>query len=312
MTAKKPYIILTDSSALLHDQKSKLLVKQLNLDFFYLHLHYQENDVWKSIVLDENFNENNYLKLYETKCDFKTAQPSPSDFINKIIDLLEKYEKIYIFVLSKFISGTHNTLSNLIQKNNWKDKVILFDSVNISAGLLSYSNLLNNQLKNYSFNLKQFSKFLSVHQKYRFWIVIPNDFSYLKRSGRMSVAASSIVAMFRIKCSLLFEKKAEKLVIAHNLNKVFVKTFSWAGEQFESKKINSANISIVVLVCFVNEVKIKSCIHTLKKYFPNATIEVKPMSILFAVYNGVDSIVIYFEANPEIFFNKKELLQLIS
>ncbi|WP_434414837.1 DegV family EDD domain-containing protein [symbiont of Argiope bruennichi] len=283
----KNYIIITDSSVNL----SKEELNSLGFEVFYFSIIFNNEQFLDNKERDINFFCNllnkTKKKLFQKELFFHTSQPSHYLIKNKITSFLSNYKKVYLFITSKYVSGIYYSIKKIILQNEWKDRVILFDCENIADGLLEYAMFWKDNCEKYS--IEEFQKILDDHKKRRKWLIFPTDIKYLKNSGRISSTAATISNALRIKISLTFEQKAQKLFISTSSRKLYEKSLNYLYNNYYHKEAT-------IFLYFSEKItKETNLLHSyLVKKFKDNKIILKQIPLLMFSHNGNNANFIYY------------------
>lgn len=183
--------VLTDSSAYLSQKQQK----QYHIDVIPIHLLWGQKE-YKDLV-DIGYEEF-YQKLKTDPVLPTTSQPSTGEvesFINKYV--AQNYTDVILITLSSGISGFYDSLLKLAASEK-RIKIHLFDSKITCAGLADYALLAARLVKAGASpdlimaDLTDLRKTIDV----RFMV---DDLNHLKRTGRLSNAATFVAGLLKIK-----------------------------------------------------------------------------------------------------------------
>lgn len=198
--------VLTDSSAYL----SQKLQKEYGIDVIPIPILWGQKE-YKDLV-DIGYEEF-YQKLKEEKDLPTTSQPSIGEvktYLNRYV--ARGYTDVIIIPLSSGISGFYNSLLELAQSEK-RIKIHLFDSKITCAGEADYALLAARLVKAGATpdfimaDLTDLRKTMDV----RFMV---DDLNHLKRTGRLSNAASFVGGLLKIKPILSMDVQAKGQISA--------------------------------------------------------------------------------------------------
>ncbi|QNQ80417.1 DegV family protein [Lactobacillus sp. PV034] len=198
--------VITDSAAYLTDEQ----VKKYNIDVIPISLIW-DNKVYHDMI-DIGYHEF-YQRLASQKSLPTTSQPSIGEIqahIDKFID--EGYTDLIIIPLSSGISSTYSNITT-IAKNEDRIKIHAFDSKVTCAGQADLV-ILAARLIQAGASLDLIIHDLSDLRKtigVRFMV---DDLKHLKRTGRLSNAASFVGSLLHIKPILTMDVQKEGKIIA--------------------------------------------------------------------------------------------------
>ena len=183
--------VLTDSSAYLtKDQQEKYHIDVLPIPIIWGNKTYRD-------MVNLGYEEF-YKKLANEKELPTTSQPSPGDLQKKIEQYIEQgYTDVIVITLSSGISSYYSTVQS-IAKDEKRIKVHPFDSKITCAGEADYA-MLAGRLVEAGADIDLIMHDLTDLQKTMDVRFIVDDLSHLKRTGRLSNAASFVGSLFKIK-----------------------------------------------------------------------------------------------------------------
>lgn len=183
--------VLTDSSAYLtKDQQEKYHIDVLPIPIIWGNKTYRD-------MVNIGYEEF-YKKLANEKELPTTSQPSPGDLQKKIEQYIEQgYTDVIVITLSSGISSYYSTVQS-IAKDEKRIKVHPFDSKITCAGEADYA-MLAGRLVEAGADIDLIMHDLTDLQKTMDVRFIVDDLSHLKRTGRLSNAASFVGSLFKIK-----------------------------------------------------------------------------------------------------------------
>lgn len=183
--------VLTDSSAYLtKDQQEKDHIDVLPIPIIWGNKTYRD-------MVDIGYEEF-YKKLSNEKELPTTSQPSPGDLQNKIEQYIEQgYTDVIVITLSSGISSYYSTVQSIAKDEN-RIKIHPFDSKITCAGEADYA-MLAGHLVEAGADIDLIMHDLADLQKTMDVRFMVDDLSHLKRTGRLSNAASFVGSLFKIK-----------------------------------------------------------------------------------------------------------------
>ena len=183
--------VLTDSSAYLtKDQQEKYHIDVLPIPIIWGNKTYRD-------MVNIGYEEF-YKKLANEKELPTTSRPSPGDLQKKIEQYIEQgYTDVIVITLSSGISSYYSTVQS-IANDEKRIKVHPFDSKITCAGEADYA-MLAGRLVEAGADIDLIMHDLTDLQKTMDVRFIVDDLSHLKRTGRLSNAASFVGSLFKIK-----------------------------------------------------------------------------------------------------------------
>lgn len=183
--------VLTDSSAYLtKDQQEKDHIDVLPIPIIWGNKTYRD-------MVDIGYEEF-YKKLSNEKELPTTSQPSPGDLQKKIEQYIEQgYTDVIVITLSSGISSYYSTVQSIAKDEN-RIKIHPFDSKITCAGEADYA-MLAGHLVEAGADIDLIMHDLADLQKTMDVRFMVDDLSHLKRTGRLSNAATFVGSLFKIK-----------------------------------------------------------------------------------------------------------------
>lgn len=193
--------VLTDSSAYLtKEQQEKYHIDVLPIPIIWNNKTYRD-------LIDIGYEEF-YQKLDEEKNLPTTSQPSIGNLQKKIDEYVQEgYTDVIIITLSSGISSYYSTVHS-IAEDETRIKVHPFDSKITCAGEADYA-ILAGRLVAAGADVDLIMHELTDLQKTMDVRFMVDDLSHLKRTGRLSNAASFVGALLKIKPILSMDVQAE-------------------------------------------------------------------------------------------------------
>lgn len=198
--------VLTDSSAYLtKEQQEKYHIDVLPIPIMWGDKTYRD-------MIDIGYEEF-YKKLADESELPSTSQPSPGDLPKRIDEYVEQgYTDVIVITLSSGISGYYSTVES-IANSETRIKIHPFDSKITCAGEADYA-MLAGRLVEAGADVDLIMHDLSDLQKTMDVRFMVGDLSHLKRTGRLSNAASFVGTLFKIKPILSMDVQDEGKISA--------------------------------------------------------------------------------------------------
>ena len=137
-----------------------------------------------------------YEKLIETDAAPKTSQVPPADFEKAFAKIVEAGDTALCITVSSGLSGTYQ--SAMIAAENFGDKVIVVDSLNVTIGeqVLVMRAV---RLRDEGWNAWEIAEILNHEKKRIRLIALLDTLEYLKKGGRISSTAALAGTLLSIK-----------------------------------------------------------------------------------------------------------------
>lgn len=152
-----------------------------------------------------------YDRFYDTiKSGINPTSSQPT--LGDVIDVFEKYsqEEIVNISMADGLSGTYQTACSAREMVENKDKITVFNSKTL-CGPHRYMTEMAQKMKEEGKTVKEIIEWLKQKTtETKSWL-IPQDFEFLKRGGRMNASAAAIGSVLKLKPILTLTKDAKQL-----------------------------------------------------------------------------------------------------
>lgn len=211
-----------------------------------------------------------------------TSQPTVGEVVNLFEELVEKYDHIIYITISSKLSGTFQT-GMLVRSQVSSDKITVFDSLFTSTiqkqmaietlELIKSGTSIENILRNLEY-LRTNSKIL----------LVVDNLEHLHRTGRISLSASSVGKILKIKPILSF---VEGEILLTDKVRTIKRVYDNLIEQIADEKL-SADSKIIIAHAdgydYALELK-----ENLSKVYPEIEIRIEELSPVISVHTGSKS-----------------------
>lgn len=278
----KKIAIITDSNAGISQEEAKKLgITVLPMPFTINQQEYFE---------DINLSQSDFFKMLEDGATVFTSQPSAGT-ITKLWDhLLETHDEILHIPMSSGLSGSCQTA--LLLANEYNGKVEVVDNQRISI-TLKHDILTALRLVEDGKSAKEIKKVLEENKfKSSIYITVPT-LEYLKRGGRVTKTAAALGGLLKIKPILTIQgEKLDAFEKTRTMAKAYKIMATALVKDVEERidPIHSGAKCNIYVAYSKDETIGLEMIEYLKKYFPNHTIEMAPLSLSIACHTGPNAI----------------------
>ena len=215
----------------------------------------------------------------------KSSQPA-------VGEVMEAYEKtddeVLAFTIGDGLSGTYSNFVGAKNSIDNGDRVHVIDTQTL-AGAYHYIVDKAVRLKDEGLNIQQIKDKLQDSIEHCWSYVIPTNFTFLKRSGRLSPLAANAAGFMKIVPSLTLSedrRKIELLTMTRTVKKAI-------DEVVKSMKANGVNDNYEISVSHAGVCeRAKETIQQLKESFTNATFRIFELSPSLVLHGGPGCIVI--------------------
>lgn len=229
------YAIIVDSACGLTQKQAE------KLGWYYLPLHIEIDNVEYEDGVD--ITTKNLFEKYTKEADVKTSAIN----IGKTIELFEKlskeYDKLFVYPISKFLSGTYQSLENLALEF---PKLRVIKSVEVVQLIAFDLFWFENQMKKDPSKFEEYLQFIENNGFKKSLTLIPKYNKYLVKGGRLTPAAAIIAKMLNIVPLIKWEDgQLKKEGIGRNFKKTVLKNIEDKYDFF--KQLNNPNAFVAYL-----------------------------------------------------------------
>ena len=186
----KKYAIVIDSTVYLSQKQIK------DNDLKVVSLNVVEGDVSKrEIDIDNNY----IFSRQDTGASFTTSQPSPGEFLENYEELISKgYEKIFVILISKNLSGTFQSANLAKNMLSEPEKVYIFDTMLAAYGTEMITEQVIKMVDDNKTEQEIITRIDKIISTSGLMFTVENLFSLVK-GGRISNTSAAIGTVLRIK-----------------------------------------------------------------------------------------------------------------
>lgn len=268
--------IITDSSSLISPQEGE------KLGITVLPVCVNINGKTYKEYIDINSQE--FIKLINEGGKPSSSQPAIGDVMNAF----ESHEETLVLSIGDGLSGTYSNSVGIKNSMENNEHIHIIDSKTL-AGPLHYLVEKTIKLKNEGLTLEKIKEELSKCIETSQSFVIPFDFDFLKRSGRLTPIAAKIGSMLKI-IPVLTQTEDKRKIEVFTIKRTVKKAISSIIDHFKSLNIDE-NYIISIAHADGYE-KAKEVYNQIKKEFKNNIIELFELSPALSAHGGPGSITI--------------------
>lgn len=262
--------IITDTSALYSPKEG--LEKGLGV----LPLSVTVNNKTYTEFVDINTHQ--FLDLLKDGSIPRSSQPS----IGETIDVFENIdEEMLVLTMGDGLSGTYQ--STVAAMNSVKDKIIKVIDTKTLCGPHRYVVQKAMKLKEQKMTMEDIVNKLQDSLDHTKSFLIPQDFSFLERGGRLTPIAAKVGGMLKIVPIMTLTEDAKKLEV-HGIKRTMKSAISEIIKSFNEMDIDE-NYIIYVSHAGVKE-QAEKVASQLKSKFENIRIEILELSPVFITQGG--------------------------
>lgn len=270
--------IITDTSALY----SPLEGKELGIDVLPLNVIINKKS-YREFV---DINSAEFLKIISEGHMPSSSQPS----IGETMEVLEKYldEDILVINMADGLSGTYQSTIGARESIENNNNIHVMNSMTLCGPqrhLVQKAMQLNSEGKDIETIKKELHKSIAKEKSF----LIPQDFGFLKRGGRLTPLAATLGSMLRITPILTLTKDAKRLE-KYAMKKTFKSAVKEIIKEFISVGVDES-FKIYITHGGVLE-QAKEAKQQVQESFPNTEIEIFELSPAFITQGGPGCIAI--------------------
>ena len=213
-----------------------------------------------------------------------SSQPSIGDMMNVYID----EQDTLVLSIGDGLSGTYSTHIGVKNSLDSNEHIHIIDSKTL-AGPLNYLVRKAIELKEKNISIEEIKQKLITCIETSHSFVIPFDFEFLKRSGRLTPIAAKIISATKI-IPVLTQSEDKRRIEVYKINRTVKKAIGSIINKFKSLNIDE---NYVISICHAGGYeKAMQAYELLKKEFSNTLIEVFELSPALCCHGGPGSITI--------------------
>ncbi|WP_461810054.1 DegV family protein [Faecalimonas sp.] len=266
--------IVTDSnSGITQEYAKKLGIYVLPMPFYI-----NEKLYFEDITLTQ---EEFYDKL-KNDADISTSQPSPADVLDLWDKLLEEYKEIVYIPMSSGLSSSCETA--IVLARDYNDRVQVIDNQRISV---TQSKSVEDAIKlaEQGRSAKEIKEILEKEKKESSIYITVDTLKYLKKGGRITPAAMAIGTVLNLKPVLQIQGGKLDAFAKVRGWKQAKKTMLEAIEKDCKERFEGEEVYIQGAYTSSKE-EAKQWKKEIESRFPNADVEMKPLSLSVACHIG--------------------------
>ncbi|MBQ7360628.1 MAG: DegV family protein [Lachnospiraceae bacterium] len=212
--------------------------------------------------------------------------------IGDVIDVYEKYKEDEIINISMAdgLSGTYQTACSAREMVEHKDNITVFNSMTL-CGPHRYMVERAQQMKQEGKGKKEILEWLEEAKNKTESFLIPQDFGFLKRGGRLAPMTANIGSVLKLKPIMTLTEDCRQLKI-YGIKRTMNAAVGTIIEHWKKKCLDARHILYVVHANVPEEAK--QVAERIKEAFPSLEIEIHPLSPVFATQGGPGCIAVQY------------------
>lgn len=264
--------IITDSGSLFSPQKGK----ELGIDVLPLHVIIDKK-AYKEFV---DIQSDEFIEMVKAGHVPSSSQPS----IGETMEVFEKYqdEDILVINLADGLSGTYQSTLAAKESSECPERIHVINSMTL-CGPQKYLVEKAIKLKEKGLDLEHIKKELykSIASEKSF--LIPQDFGFLKRGGRLTPLAATLGGMLKITPIMTLTKDAKRLE-KYGMKKTFKSAIKEIIKAFQEMGVDE-NYKIYVTHAGVLQ-QAKYTVEQIQQAMSNVEVEIAQLSPAFIAQGG--------------------------
>ena len=235
----------------------------------------------------EEITAEEFIKLINEGFMPTTSQPSIGEKMH-LYETLAKNDEIIDITIADGLSGTYHSACTAKDDCPHNDNIHVFNSKTL-CGPHRYLVLKAVDLASKGFTAKQIIQELKTLQQHEKSFLIPSDFAFLKRGGRLTPIAATIGGLLKIVPVMTLtddKSKLEKYTVKRTLSKAIIEI----DKCFQDMQVDES--FYITITHAENEELAKKVASHMKEEFPNTEIEIYPLTPAFIAQGGPGCIAI--------------------
>ena len=235
----------------------------------------------------EEITAEEFIKLINEGFMPTTSQPSIGEKMH-LYETLAKNDEIIDITIADGLSGTYHSACTAKDDCPHNDNIHVFNSKTL-CGPHRYLVLKAVDLASKGFTAKQIIQELKTLQQHEKSFLIPSDFAFLKRGGRLTPIAATIGGLLKIVPVMTLtddKSKLEKYTVKRTLSKAIIEI----DKCFHDMQVDES--FYMTITHAENEELAKKVASHMKEEFPNTEIEIYPLTPAFIAQGGPGCIAI--------------------
>ena len=223
------------------------------------------------------------------RAEIPTSSQPP---IGDVIDVYEKYkgDEIINISMADGLSGTYQTACSASEMVEHKDKITVFNSMTL-CGPHRYMVEKAQQMKLQGKTKKEILDWLEKVKSKTESFLIPQDFGFLKRGGRLAPMTANIGSVLKLKPIMTLTEDCRQLKI-FGIKRTMSSAVGTIIEHWKKKCLDARHILYVVHANVPEEAKMVA--QRMKEAFPAMEIEIHPLSPVFVTQGGPGCIAVQY------------------
>ena len=215
-----------------------------------------------------------------------TSQPN----IGEILDTINNTDEEIIFMsVGDGLSGTYNSINMAKSMSEDPNNVHIIDTITL-AGAYHYLVDKAVKLKEEGLGIEKIIQKLQDSIEHSFSCIIPRDFGFLKRCGRLTPVAANLMGLIKIVPVLTLSEDRKKIEV-FGVNRTVKKAIDNIIKHLNDMGVNE---DYIISICHVGVFeKAQEILNIIKSKINDATYEIKELSPSLMLHGGPGCILIH-------------------
>ncbi|MDD6467373.1 MAG: DegV family protein [Erysipelotrichaceae bacterium] len=271
--------IITDTASLLDVKQGKEInVKVIPLQVTIAGKTYREF---------EEINSEQYYKLIQEGNLPKSSQPSIGEVV-EVFDSCNKTDDILNLTIADGLSGAYQTACMAKEQSKNAERIHVLNTRTL-CGPLNHLVLLASRLRNDGKSLQEIKERLEHSMEHCVSFLMPQDFNYLKRNGRLTPLAAKLGGILKIQPVLIQTADGKRLDKFH-IGRTFGKSIDAIIKEMKHRLVDDKYITYVSHAFALEQAQ--AAIKKIQAAFPNMEVKLLELSPAFITQGGPQTIAI--------------------
>lgn len=251
----------------------------------------QKETIYKDLI---DINTEEIIDSLKNKnSTFKSSQSSIGDMMEILDDLTKKYDTIYVWPISKGLSGSLSTWKMAIEDYPNND-IAVIDSKHINIGIKNIVTHLSKMIEENK-TKEEILNYVKNHEDNWFGVLTVNDLTQLKNGGRINSFKAFIATTLKLNILITYDGKLEYLDKEKNIDKAIDKMINKIDSVINFKKHGIKNA--YMYTTYNDEQKNKELMEKLSKKIGFEIKEKYYFPAVITLHTGVGTFALFVEAN---------------
>ena len=218
----------------------------------------------------------------------RSSQPSIGD----VLDVFERYpeDEIINISMADGLSGTYQSACSAREMSENKERITVFNSMTL-CGPHRYMVEKAQEMKEKGHSKNEILEWLEYIKTKTESYLIPQDFAFLKRGGRLTPATAALGSVLKLKPIMTLTEDCRKLD-KFGIKRTMKAAVGAVVDQLKKSSLDAGHILYVVHADALEDAK--NVMLQLKEAFPLTEVQIYPLSPVFVTQGGPKCIAIQY------------------